>query len=170
MFFWNSLAFLMIQQMLAISSLVPLPFLNLAWTPGSSRFTCCWRQCWGGSLDRISHALCSLDLFTFFKNYWGSWSTYLCRFYLLALTLLEWKFTYFSYTYLFIPSGSMTSAYNVGDAGDMGSISGSIRSLEGGIGNPPQYPCLENPTDRGALGVPKSWTWLGNWAHLFIHQ
>ena len=30
MFFWNSLAFSMIQQMLAIWSLVPLPFLNLA--------------------------------------------------------------------------------------------------------------------------------------------
>ena len=29
MFFWNSLAFLMIQQMLAIWSLVPLPFLIL---------------------------------------------------------------------------------------------------------------------------------------------
>ena len=29
MFFWNSLAFLMIRQMLAIWSLVPLPFLNL---------------------------------------------------------------------------------------------------------------------------------------------
>ena len=28
MFFWNSLAFSMIQQMLAIWSLVPLPFLN----------------------------------------------------------------------------------------------------------------------------------------------
>ena len=30
MFFWNSLAFSMIQQMLAICSLVPLPFLNPA--------------------------------------------------------------------------------------------------------------------------------------------
>ena len=29
MFFWNSLAFLMIQQMLAVWSLVPLPFLNI---------------------------------------------------------------------------------------------------------------------------------------------
>ena len=28
MFFWNSLAFLMIQQMLTIWSLVPLPFLK----------------------------------------------------------------------------------------------------------------------------------------------
>ena len=36
MFFWNSLAFLMIQQMLAILSLVPLPFLKAAWTSGSS--------------------------------------------------------------------------------------------------------------------------------------
>ena len=36
MFFWNSLAFSMIQRMLAIWSLVPLPFLNLAWTSGIS--------------------------------------------------------------------------------------------------------------------------------------
>ena len=32
MFFWNSLAFSMIQRMLAIWSLVPLPFLKPAWT------------------------------------------------------------------------------------------------------------------------------------------
>ena len=37
MFFWNSLAFSMIQQMLAIWSLDPLPFLNLACTSGSSQ-------------------------------------------------------------------------------------------------------------------------------------
>ena len=42
MFFWNSLAFLMIQWMLAIWSLVPLPFLKPAWTSGSSWFTYCW--------------------------------------------------------------------------------------------------------------------------------
>ena len=36
MFFWNFLAFLMIQQILAIWSLVPLPFLKPAW------FTYCW--------------------------------------------------------------------------------------------------------------------------------
>ena len=35
MFFWNSLAFSMIQWMLAIWSLVPLPFLNPPWTSGS---------------------------------------------------------------------------------------------------------------------------------------
>ena len=32
MFFWNSLAFSVIQQMLAIASLVPLPFLKPART------------------------------------------------------------------------------------------------------------------------------------------
>ena len=42
MFFWNSLAFSVIQWMLAIWSLVPLPFLNPAWTSGSSQFTYCW--------------------------------------------------------------------------------------------------------------------------------
>ena len=36
----------MIQQMLAIWSLVPLPFLNPAWTPGSSKFTYCWSLAW----------------------------------------------------------------------------------------------------------------------------
>ena len=38
MFFWNSLAFSMIQRILAIWSLVPLPFLNPAWTSRSSWF------------------------------------------------------------------------------------------------------------------------------------
>ena len=45
-FFFNSLAFLMIQQMLAIWCLVLLPFLNPAWTSGSSRFTCYWSLAW----------------------------------------------------------------------------------------------------------------------------
>ena len=36
----------MIQQMLAIWSLVPLPFLNLAWTSGSSCLMYCWSLAW----------------------------------------------------------------------------------------------------------------------------
>ena len=44
--FFNSLAFLMIQQMLAIWSLVPLPFLNPACTFGSSWLTYCWSLAW----------------------------------------------------------------------------------------------------------------------------
>ena len=46
MFFWNSLAFLRIRRILAIWSLVPLPFLNPVWTSGSSQFTCCWSLAW----------------------------------------------------------------------------------------------------------------------------
>ena len=42
MFSWNSLAFSMIQWMLAIGSLVPLPFLNPACTSESSQFMYCW--------------------------------------------------------------------------------------------------------------------------------
>ena len=36
----------MIQRMLEIWSLVPLPFLNPAWTSGSSRFMNSWRLAW----------------------------------------------------------------------------------------------------------------------------
>ena len=48
-------------------------------------------------------------------------------------------------------------------AGDVGSIPGSGRSPGGGNGNPLQYSCLGNLTDRGARqatvhGVGKSWT------------
>ena len=35
-------------------------------------------------------------------------------------------------------------------AGDAGLIPGVRRSPGGGNGNPFQYPCLENPVDRGA--------------------
>ena len=36
----------MIQQMLAIWSQVPLPFLKPAWTSGSFQFTYCWSLAW----------------------------------------------------------------------------------------------------------------------------
>ena len=45
-FFWNFLAFSMIQWILAIWSLVPLPFLNQAWTSESSQFMYCWSLTW----------------------------------------------------------------------------------------------------------------------------
>ena len=53
-------------------------------------------------------------------------------------------------------------------AGDVGLIPGWGRSPGGGHGNPLQYSCLENPTDRGAWcatvhGVAKSQTWLSDW-------
>ena len=46
MFFWNTLAFSMIQRMLPIWSLVPLPFLNLACTFWSSWLRYCWSLAW----------------------------------------------------------------------------------------------------------------------------
>ena len=66
--------------------------------------------------------------------------------------------------YMGFPVGSVgkESACN---AGDMGSIPelGRSRSREKGNGNPLQYFCLDNPTDRGAWQatvhrVSKSWT------------
>ena len=45
-FFWNSLAFSMIQQMLEIWALVPLPFLKPDWTSGSSWFMYYWSPAW----------------------------------------------------------------------------------------------------------------------------
>ena len=43
-FFWNSLAFSMMQSVLVIWFLVPLPFLNSAYTSENSKFMCCWRS------------------------------------------------------------------------------------------------------------------------------
>ena len=45
---------------------------------------------------------------------------------------------------------------NVGDAGNMGSVSGLGQSPGGRHGNPLQYSCMENPTDRGAWWSAKS--------------
>ena len=50
-------------------------------------------------------------------------------------------------------SGGLEVKYlpaDTGDAGDVGLIPGSGRSPGGGPGNPLQYSCLENSTDRGA--------------------
>ena len=59
-------------------------------------------------------------------------------------------------------SAGKESACNAGDIGDSGWIPGLGRSPGGGNGNPPQYSCLENPTDRGTLRhrVSKSQTQL----------
>ena len=72
-------------------------------------------------------------------------------------------------------SGGSDGKESACDAGDPGSIPGLERSPGGEHGNPLQYPCLENPMDRGALGatvhgVTKSQTrlkWLS--IHTCIH-
>ena len=50
------------------------------------------------------------------------------------------------------PDGSAGKepACSAGDTGDVGSIPGSGRFPGKGNGNPLQYSCLENPTDREA--------------------
>ena len=49
----------LIQRMLVIWSLVPLPFLNPAWTCGSSRFTYCWSLAW--RIWSITLLLCEMS-------------------------------------------------------------------------------------------------------------
>ena len=66
--------------------------------------------------------------------------------------------------------GSLTNA--VQEIWVVVSIPGLGRSAEGGHGNPLQYSCLENPTDRGdwrttAHGFTKSRTWWSDLAHTY---
>ena len=68
------------------------------------------------------------------------------------------------------PGGSVVKnpTVNAGDAGDVGSISGSGRCPREEHGNPLEYSCLENPMDRGAWqvtvhGVAKNRTQLGEY-------
>ena len=63
--------------------------------------------------------------------------------------------------------GGLDSKESACNAGDLGLIPGLGRSPGEGNGNPLQYSCLENFTDRGAWqvtvhGVAKSWTQLNN--------
>jgi len=62
------------------------------------------------------------------------------------------------------------STYSIGDPGSIPELG---RSAGEGNGNPLEYSCLENPTDRGAWqstvhGVTKSETQLSNFTFLFI--
>ena len=61
--FCNSLAFLRIQQMLAICSLVPLPFLKPAWASGSSRFMV--HVLMKSGLENFEH---------YFASMWDEWN------------------------------------------------------------------------------------------------
>ena len=57
------------------------------------------------------------------------------------------------------PGGSVVKNPNAGEAGDVGSISGSGRSTGVGNGNPLQYSCLKNSMDRGAWGCRVRHDW-----------
>ena len=81
-FFWNSLAFSMIQRMLVIWSLVPLPFLKPVWTSGSSWFMYCWSlrlysffhsPCLHKNHCFCSHRLSTAPLSTARLKRWETW-------------------------------------------------------------------------------------------------
>ena len=89
------------------------------------------------------------------------------------LLTLQSKFWTSDHLILGFPGGSdgKVSACNTED---LGSIPESGRSPGKGNGNPLQYPCLENPMDRGAWWatvheVAKSWTRLSNFTLLFFY-
>ena len=70
-FFQNSLAYSMIQQMLAIWSLVPLPFLNPACTSEGSQFTYCWSQSW--RILSITLLACEMSVVVWqFEHFFGT--------------------------------------------------------------------------------------------------
>ena len=84
-----------------------------------------------------------------------------------------WNLRYFvlSVTCLGFPDGSVVKNLpaNAGDVGVSGLIPESGRSPGGANGNPFQYSCLENPTDRGAQwtivhGAAKSQIQLSTYA------
>ena len=90
MFLWKFLAFPLIQWILAIWSLVPLPFLNPTWTTGNSQFMYYWSLAWrilsiillacemSGIVWRFEHSLAlpffgigmKTDLFQFCRHCW----------------------------------------------------------------------------------------------------
>ena len=82
--FWNSLAFSIILWVLAIWSMVPVPFIKLAWTPGSSWFTYCWSLAW----RILSNYFASMRWVQFCSSLNSLWH---------CLSLeLEWKLTFSS--------------------------------------------------------------------------
>ena len=79
-----TLAFLMIQWVLAIWSLVLLPFLNPAWPSGSSQFTYCWSLAW--RILSITLLDCEMSaIVRYFEHSLG-----------LPFSGLEWKLTFTS--------------------------------------------------------------------------
>ena len=109
-----------------------------------------------GSLQRSSErfrtALCSEDGWAFFECSPGSrhcYSRYIISF---IFTSFIFTLSYLLHLSIYFPNGSVgeESACSARDTGDAGSIPGSGRAPGEEKGNPLQYSCLENPTDRGS--------------------
>ena len=83
-------------------------------------------------------------------------------------------FGHLSYPIMGFPGGSVVKNPPV-SVGDVGLIPGFWKYSGRGHGNSLQYPCLENPMDRGAWwatfhGVTKSWTQLSNSMHAISYN
>ena len=72
---------------------------------------------------------------------------------ILQARILEWVTMPSSRNIFMVVYDSFVGKESVCNAGDPGSIPGSRRSPGEVNGNPLQYSCLENPTDRGAWQV-----------------
>ena len=99
LFFWNSLVFSVIQQMLAIWSLVPLPFLKSNCTSGTSQFTYCWSLAWRILIiTLLAYAVCLVAQLCLTLCMWNECKLYVSLnivWHCLSLGL-EWKLTFSS--------------------------------------------------------------------------
>ena len=154
----------MIQQMLAIWSLVSLPFLKPAWTPGSSRFTYCWSLAWrilsinllvcemSAIVRKFEHSLAlpfvALVVSDFLRPHRRQPTRLLC------LWDSPGKNTGVGCHFLLPDSASGKDA---GDVRDSGSIPWSGRSPRGGNGNQLQHSCWENPIGQRSLPAYSPW-------------
>ena len=137
----------MIQQMLAIWSLVPLPFLKPAWTSGSSQFAYCWSLGW-----RI------------LSTYLLVWNECNCA--------VLWAF--FGIPFLWDSLVAQRVKHLPAMRETQVRFLGWEDPLEKDMATSLQYSCLENPMDGGAWwainighGVAESRTWLSDFTFTF---
>ena len=150
----------MIQHMLAIWSLVPLPFLKPACTSESSRFVYCWSLVWKilsitllAWMFKLSHYTRN-SLKTFISRI-----TYLFVFCENCICILQWRIKIYqnfigfenftllaNYMHTFFCFDIIWDCFQ-----KYYNICTTIYMVHGeGSGTPLQYSCLENPMDRGA--------------------
>ena len=89
----------------------------------------------------------------FVKQYMFSLCMYLC----VCVCVYIYIYIYiYTYTYEGLPHGSAVKN-PLANAGDVGSVSGSGRSIGEGNGNPLKYSCLGNSMDRKSLVGYSPW-------------